>query len=305
MTLAVTGGTGFVGSRVLALADGPWQALTRRPREGVGWVTGDLADKGALARMCEGARAVIHVAGVVNARDRAGFDAGNVAGTANVIAAAKAAGVRRFVHVSSLAAREPGLSDYGASKAGADQLVRESGLDWVMVRPPAVHGPGDREMLPLFRLAAAGWGLAPGTEAGRAGRISIIHVDDLARALLALADTGPVAEVLELDDGQGDRGGYSHAEFASLAGAAAGRARVRTLTVPPGLLALAAGAATLAAKAMGGVPKLSRDRARYMLHDDWVARGGNARLAGVWAPRHVGLAGLAETVAGYRAKGWM
>lgn len=298
--LAVTGGTGFVGSRVLALADGPWRALTRRPREGVGWVTGDLSDHAALARMCEGAQAVIHVAGVVNARDRAGFDAGNVEGTANVLAAAKAAGVRRFVHVSSLAAREPELSDYGASKAAGDALVMASGLDWVIVRPPAVHGPGDREMLPLFRLAKAGWGLAPGE-----GRISIIHVDDLARALLALTSGGPSGEVLELDDGEGERGGYGHAEFAALAGAACGRERVRMLSVSPGLLGVAAGVATLVSRLSGSQPKLSRDRARYMVHADWVARGGNVRLAGLWAPQHVGLEGLGDTVAGYRAKGWL
>jgi hypothetical protein len=111
--------------------------------------------------------------------------------------------------------------------------------------------------------------------------------------------------VLELDDGQGERGGYGHADFAALAGAACGRGRVRMLNVSPGLLGWAAGVATLVAKLRGGVPKLSRDRARYMVHPDWVARGGNAQLSGLWAPRLVGRDGLADTVAGYRAKGWL
>ncbi|WP_439534036.1 NAD-dependent epimerase/dehydratase family protein [Polymorphobacter sp.] len=300
--LAITGGTGFVGGRVLALAGNDWRALTRRPRDGDRWVTGDLADTAALDRLCDGAEAVIHIAGVVNAADRAGFEAGNMRGTATVIAAARAAGVRRFVHVSSLAAREPGLSDYGWSKAGAEALVAQSGLDWVMVRPPAVHGPGDTEMLPLFRLAAAGFGLAPG---GAAGRISIIHVDDLARALLVLAAGGPSGVVLELDDGRGDAGGYSHAEFAALAGAAAGRARVRMINVPAGLLAGAAGMASGLARLQRRLPKLSRDRARYLGHPDWVARGGNAALAGLWAPALPGAEGLAATVAGYRDAGWL
>jgi len=304
--LAITGGTGFVGSRVLALAGEPWRALTRRPREGAEWVTGNLANTDALARLCEGASAVIHVAGVVNAADRAGFEAGNVQGTANVIAAAKAAGVGRFVHVSSLAAREPGLSLYGASKAGADALVQASGLDWVIVRPPAVYGPGDKEMLPIFKLAAAGWGLAPG---GAAGRISIIHVDDLARALLALASGGPSGEILELDDGQGANGGYSHAEFASLAGAALGRNRVRTVAAAAGLIGAVADLGEFAARFSGKQPRLSKDRARYVVHPDWVARGGNARLAelwpGLWAPALLGRDGLADAVVGYRAKGWL
>lgn len=300
--LAITGGTGFVGSRVLALASEPWRALTRKPRAGAEWITGDLADTHALARLCEEGTAVIHIAGVVNAVDRAGFEAGNVQGTATVIAAAKAAGVSRFVHVSSLAAREPGLSLYGASKAAADALVQASGLDWVMVRPPAVYGPGDKEMLPLFKLAAAGWGLAPG---GYEGRLSLIHVDDLARALLALAGGGPSGEVLELDDGHGEAGGYSHAEFAALAGAALGRDRVRTLPAPAALIGAAAGIGALVAGLTGKQPSLSRDRARYVVHPDWVARGGNARLAGLWAPALVGSAGLADAVAGYRAKSWL
>src|SRR3546814_11218025 len=68
----------------------------------------------------------------------------DLAGTASMIAAAAAADVGRFVHVSSLAAREPELSAYGRSKAESEKLMAESGLDWAIVRPPAVYGPGDR-----------------------------------------------------------------------------------------------------------------------------------------------------------------
>ena len=143
MILAITGATGYVGRRVLALAESPVRALTRRPQSpqpGVAWIEGDLADTAALAQLCKGADAVLHIAGVVNAPTRAAFDAGNVAGTAAMLAAA---GSRRFVHVSSLAAREPQISNYGASKAAAERLVMTSDLDWVIVRPPGVYGPGD------------------------------------------------------------------------------------------------------------------------------------------------------------------
>src|SRR3546814_14244242 len=78
-----------------------------------------------------------------------------------MIAAAAAADVGRFVHVSSLAAREPELSAYGRSKAESEKLMAESGLDWAIVRPPAVYGPGDRESLELFRMAARGLVLLP------------------------------------------------------------------------------------------------------------------------------------------------
>lgn len=300
--LAITGGTGFVGARVLALAPAPWQALTRRTAEDARWIAGDLSNHTALDRLCGGASAVIHIAGVVNAANRAGFELGNVRGTANIIAAARRAGVRRFIHVSSLSAREPALSDYGASKAAADAEVEASGLDWTIVRPPAVYGAGDPEMLGVFKAARFGLGLAPG---GPGGRISVIHVDDLARALLALAASSAcTAEILELDDGQGAMGGYSHAEFAAHIGAAFGR-RVRTVPVPANLLGAAAYAATLAARLRGKLPTLSADRARYLAHPGWVARSGNARMAKIWVPQLPIKAGLAATIAGYRAKGWL
>jgi nucleoside-diphosphate-sugar epimerase len=292
--LAITGATGFVGRRVLALANRPVRALTRRPQPpqpGVEWVPGDLDDAHALARLCDGAAAVLHIAGVVNAPDAAGFRAGNVTGTANVLAAA--AQVPRFVHVSSLAAREPGLSMYGASKAEADRQVQARAGDWVIVRPPGVYGPGDAEMRDLFGLARFGLGVAPG---GPDARISLIHVDDLARALLALADGGPSGAIVEIDDGAGARGGHSHGEFAHAIGGALGR-RPLVLPIPAGLLT------ALAASRL--IPKLTPDRARYLAHSDWVARGGNERLAPIWQPQ-IGLdAGLADTVRDYRARGWL
>ncbi len=162
MILAVTGGTGFVGRRLIDLAlerGHQVRALTRRPqepREGVEWIEGSLEDRDALERLVTASDAVIHVAGVINAPDAAGFEAGNVTGTLAMLAAATAAGTQRFIHVSSLAAREPELSQYGASKARSEDLVRSSGLDWVIVRPPAVYGPGDKETLELFKMAKAG-----------------------------------------------------------------------------------------------------------------------------------------------------
>jgi UDP-glucose 4-epimerase len=298
--IAVTGATGFVGRRVLALADRPIRALTRRPQPpqpGVEWVLGDLTDIHALARLCDGAAAVLHIAGVVNAADAAGFHAGNVTGTANALAAA--ANVPRFVHVSSLAAREPGLSMYGASKAQGDALVMACDRDWIIVRPPGVYGPGDAEMRDLFSLAKLGFGLAPG---GPDARISLIHVDDLARALLALATSGPSCEILEIEDGSG---GYAHADHAAAIGRALGKARVRMIPIGTGLISTAAGIATRLAGWQGQLPKLSRDRARYLAHPDWVARGGNQRLAGIWRPQ-IGLdAGMADTVRDYRERGWL
>ena len=223
-TIALTGATGFVGQATLdaALAAGyAVRALTRReqaPRANVQWVRGDLENTAALSELARGVEAAIHVAGVVNAPDPAGFEAGNVTGTLNLVETLVAKGIGRFVHVSSLSAREPAISAYGASKARAEKLLMASPLDWTIVRPPAIYGPRDREMLDLFR--AARWGVVP---TPREGRASLIHVEDLARLLVALVSGGEEVStrVFEPDDGR--YRGWSHDEMARAIGAAVGR----------------------------------------------------------------------------------
>lgn len=302
MTLAVTGGTGFVGQAVLdeAVRRGiAVRALARREqpaRDGVEWVRGDLSDALALAQLFAGADAVLHVAGMVNAPDFAAFHACNVAGTEAVIEAARDAGVARFVAVSSLAAREPALSAYGRSKRLAEEAVQTSGLDWTIVRPPAVYGPRDREILDLFR--AARWGVVP-TPAG--GRASIIHVDDLARLLLALVPGGPAVRerIFEPDDGH--PGGWPNRELALAIGAAVGR-KVRVPALSRRTLAFAA---RIDGLLRGGKAKLTPDRVGYMTHPDWVSRAERAIPPEFWTPWIATPDGLAETARWYRENGWL
>jgi len=296
--VALTGATGFVGGHLLELALGEGhtvRALTRRPqpsRAGVTWVEGALDDPAALAALVTGADAVIHVAGVINA-DAAGFEAGNVTGTAAMIRAAEEAGVGRFVHVSSLAAREPALSLYGASKARSEALVRASTLSSAIVRPPAVYGPGDRETLELFRMAKRGLVVLP-----PAGTLSLIHVNDLARLLLALA-ASEQSLLVEPDDGR--PGGWTHEEFGHALGRAVGR-KVRTLSAPRILLSLAARADTLV---RGRRAKLTPDRAAYYCHPDWTVSPARAAPAGLWQPRIDTEQGLATTAHWYEAQRWL
>ncbi len=297
-TIALTGGTGFVGSRLIALAVEAGhrvRALTRRQqaeREHIAWVPGDLSDTAALATLCEGADAVIHVAGVVNAPDRAGFARGNIEGTRNMLAAAEEAGARRFVHVSSLAAREPGMSAYGWSKAEGDALVQASTLDWTIVRPPAIYGPGDMEMLELFKLAKRGLALLP-----PGGRLSVIEVGDLGRLLLALALTGARRQVLDADDGVD--GGWSHREFAQAIGTAVGK-RVAAFALPRPLLMAGAHLDRLV---RGKGAKLTPDRVAYFCHQDWVIDPAKRPPANLWTPQVETEAGLAATAAWYRQQG--
>jgi nucleoside-diphosphate-sugar epimerase len=298
--LAITGGTGFVGAHLIdaALATGhSIKALTRReqpPREGVTWVSGSLEDRDAVRRLVTDTDAVIHVAGVSNARDAAGFDQGNVAGTLSMLAAATAGGVHRFIHVSSLAAREPKLSLYGGSKARAEELVQRSGLDWAIVRPPAVYGPGDKETLDLFRMAKAGMLLMP-----PGGRLSLVHVDDLAQLLLALVGAAPGNLVIEADDGR--PGGWSHREFGRALGLAVGT-RPLIMSSPALFLRLAARADQLVRRHRA---KLTPDRAAFFSHRDWVIDPKLAPPPGLWRPMIDTLEGLKATAAWYRQAGWL
>lgn len=301
-TVALTGATGFVGQVTLdRLVEAGWnvRALTRRDqpkKAGVNWVHGALDRPDSLTELCEGADAVLHIAGVVNAPDASGFEAENVAGTANMLAAAKDAGIKRFVHVSSLAAKHPELSMYGASKARAEKLVRTSLLDWTIIRPPGVYGPGDTEMFDMFRLAQKGWALLPPK-----GRVSLIHVDDLARLLVALlsAHDDATARIFEADDGT--EKGWTHDGFARAIGWAMGR-RVTTLHAPRFLLKLAAQADTLF---RGRKAKLTPDRASYLSHRDWTIDRTNSPPPALWTPQIATRQGLKDTVRWYKAQGWM
>lgn len=300
--IAVTGATGFVGQAVLEEAsrrDLAVRALTRREqpkRTGVTWVGGDLGNRAALNRLVKGAEAVIHVAGVVNAPDAAGFEAGNVAGTLEVIEAAAKAGVPRFIHVSSLAAREPDLSTYGASKRRAEQIVAASGLDWTTVRPPAIFGPHDTELFELFR--AAKWGVVPMPAQGRA---SIMHVGDLARLLFALlpGSEDVTRKIFEPDDGRSQ--GWSHRELARAIGQAMGK----RVWVPQLSRDTLLRAAALDRFLRRGKAKLTPDRVNYMTHPDWLCSQELAPPPALWTPQVETRQGLKETAVWYRSKGWL
>jgi nucleoside-diphosphate-sugar epimerase len=300
MKLAITGGTGFVGARLLDAArnDGhEVRALARRPmapRSGVEWVAGELDQAPALGALTAGADAVIHVAGAISGHSAADF-ACNVEGTRALLDAAQSSGVRKFVHVSSLAAREPELSLYGASKAQSEELVAGSSLPWAMVRPPAVYGPGDKETLALFKMAKRGLVLLPPP-----GRLSLIHVDDLCALLLSLAEPdSPSGLIVEPDDGR--PGGWTHKEFAAALASAFGR-RAASISVPAGLLKVGARADRLL---RGNAAKLTADRAAYFSHPDWVVDRALAPPPEIWAPRIATPQGLASTAGWYRAQGWL
>ena len=276
-TIAVTGGAGFLGAHVLRRlrAGGHTvKALTRQPRRSdddplLTWIQGSLSDREALADLVTGTDVVVHMAGAIKALSRSAFFAANRDGTRALVDAARNAGVGKFVLVSSLAAREPALSPYAASKrAGEFCLEQNAGMmDTVVLRPPAIYGPGDRETARLFQMAANGFVLAP---SGPDARVSMIHAADAASAVEACCVADQPARPLEIGDGAGD--GYTWTDLAEAASGAVAR-EVKLIRLPDVFLWSAGAFGTLSGALTRRPAMLTLGKVPELLHPDWVARG--------------------------------
>lgn len=164
MKVLITGGSGVIGEGVIAelLERGhAVRLLSRHAKEdakqwkGVEPFEGDVADTESIATAAEGCDAVLHIAGIASEDPpETTFAKVNVGGTRNVLAEARRANVRRFVFVSSLGA-DKGESAYHQSKRDAEQLVRQSDLDWTVVRPGNVYGPGDEVISLILKMVRA------------------------------------------------------------------------------------------------------------------------------------------------------
>ena len=298
--VAITGATGFIGRRFLTHLDGrnlrlrlharhPLQLLdaTRgaaaaaqvagiEPPVVVG---GDLHARSTWHELLDGADLAVHLAGAVRGRNPRDF-AVNTGAVVALRDAALAEPRLRIVLVSSLAARQPQLSAYAESKRAGERLLQaEPGLDWTILRPPAVYGPGDRELAPLLNLWAKGFGVCPGD---RAARMSLLHVDDLCGALLAtLRAPGARGHVLEPDDGKA--GGYAWREVMEVVSNITGQP-IRPLRLPRAVLELAGHLVVIASAVRGDAPMLTPGKVRELTHRDWVSQGDVARRLLGWQP---------------------
>ena len=309
--IALTGATGFIGRRVLALAAEagvPVRALARRPAaldgiENLKIVEGDLLDDAALERLTAGAAAVIHCAGVI-AGSPATLHTANVEGTRHLVDAARKADTWRFVHVSSLAAREPRLSGYALTKRLGEREVID-GLSperWVILRPPVVYGPGDPATLPLMDQLTRPTAWLPGS---RRQRFSLLYADDLARALLDLArSSAPAGSIHEVHDGLAD--GYAWSDIAAAVRIIAGRPE-RIHFLPRFVLDAAArlshGWTGLTGHRLG--PPISPGKVRELYHRDWVCRHQLLDEASPWKATVPIEEGIARALQWYRDNGWL
>lgn len=279
--------------RVLARRD-PIDPLWRSVTPEV--AIGDLGDESALARLCDGADVVIHAAGLVKARNRAGFDAVNVEGARRVALAA--AETPHVLMISSLTAREPQLSHYGASKrAGEAAMAQVLGDRLTVVRPCAIYGPGDRELLPVFQAAAVSPVLPL---LSRTARVAMIHVEDAARQTVELAAARPSGGTFVLCDERLD--GYSWRELMVTAARACGR--TPRFAPVPGTVVRAIGITNDFTVLLGQTPMLSSAKARELLHPDWAVSPKERSRDTPIAIYDLD-SGFLDTVAWYRTAAWL
>jgi nucleoside-diphosphate-sugar epimerase len=269
------------GYRVQALVRSPAKASDLAAR-GVTLIEGDLDNTTALENFVAACDAVVHSAGAVRGNSQSAFDRVNVAGTSALLQAISAQPrPPRLLLLSSIVAREPGLSWYAHSKHEGEQLLRQaSGLDWTILRPPAVYGPGDKEMLPLFQWMHRGIALVPGSPEART---SLIHVADVVGAIIAcLQSEHTTGLTLSLCDGKDN--GYSWREIADIAAAFWSR-KVRVLRIPHWLLNGVAALNSSTADLTNRAPMLTPPKLRELRHENWVQDNQAISKATGWTPR--------------------
>jgi nucleoside-diphosphate-sugar epimerase len=289
----------------------------------VEYVHGDLSDVEALWTALDGVTHVYHVAGLTRAPDWEPFYEINVQGTLNLMGAVKHAApdVERVLVTSSLAAvgrcdAPPATEDaplrpvsrYGRSKAQMEEALRTvhdmtesywEALPVTVVRPSAVYGPRDRDILDFFR--AVGRHVCPVVGGGSTPTLSLVHARDLARGIVE-ASRHPAAE------GEtyllGSERPYAWNEVKR---AATDALDTWALTIPiPGMLVGTVGAAAEAWGTLtGSYPPLNRDKAREIRHACTACSVEKAQAHFDYAPRIPLDEGVAETIEWYRAQGWL
>ncbi len=288
-TIALTGGTGFAGSQMierLVEAGHDLRCLARpRPgrsfdaRPGVEWISGTVTSPADVEGLVQGAGTVIHSAGLTRALGPDGFHETNTAATVRLVDAARRAGVGTFIFISSLAASRPDVSPYAWSKAIAEQAAAAMAGDMqlIILRPPAILGPGDSATRDVMALLRRGWLVCPGGADGTS--FSWIDVDDMAKYVAALAGSPPESRRMTVAPCSGQD--ITWRDVAAAAEEVLGR-RVRCVGIPRYLVGTAGALAGLTAQFTRKPLILSQGKVAEILQPEWHAD----TLVGASAPLH-------------------
>lgn len=323
----VSGSTGFIGSRMVdrLVAEKQQVRVLLRPesaaagREGVEAVRAAYGDADALGRAVSGVEQIVHLAGVTKAADEARFVAGNVTPVENLLDAVNRHNpeLRRFLLVSSLAAAGPAsspspgvresdqphpVSAYGRSKLLGEEAARRhaGAVPLTIVRPPAVYGPGDRDILEVLAMMKKGYLLSAGS--GARQRFSMIHVDDLVEGMLrALRSEAGAGSTYFITSPRG----YAWSEVIEAARPVLGFGKLVRINLPKPLV-FALGAALEAVAKLTGKPALiNRDKAAELVQDYWVCSAEKAEKELRFVAKTPLAEGVAKTLRWYQREGWL
>lgn len=317
--ILLTGGTGFLGSHVAEMLCERGLAVraTVRPTSDTRWldplplelVEADLADPPGLAAALEGVSAVVHVGGLTRATDAGAYERINAVGTGALAAAAGAAGVERFVYVSSLAARGPDetdgpVSDYGRSKHGGEARLAELAAAGKappsirVLRPAGIYGPRDTDLLTLFQMAARGFLVLPSSQ----GRLQPVHVRDVASAVLRALDSADSVDPGPLPVAGSEVVGWAEVAEVLRAGF---EKTIRVARLPAAVFTLAGAVAELGARFTGKPPVFDRRRATDLTQVTWTCDIEATKRTLDWEPEVDLHTGMVETAAWYAEQGWL
>jgi nucleoside-diphosphate-sugar epimerase len=304
---AVTGATGFIGAALIdqLLQQGVGvRALARDPRKlkqgaKVEAVEGNLESEKALEVLAKGAQAFLHLAGETHAKTEQDYARINVDGARRAAAAAAQAGAR-FVHASSLSARQPETSPYARSKLESERAIADASDEnaWIALRLPAIYGPGDLVTLPYFKLLKSGFAFEPATETP--ARASILYVEDAAGAIAAAATSGATGRVYDVGDDRAE--GRPWSEIGQTLAEIIGN-NPMLLKIPKPAVALLHEGVRAAESIFGMSPSVRQGQVNELFHPDWVARDNLFNAAAGWAPRTPLQEGFAKTVRWYQEQG--
>ena len=294
MQVVVTGGTGFVGNAVVRLlfSEGWPPRILRRgrgrsstePRDAV--LSGPGAGQGSanvrhvdfsrdaeVIEACRDAQVLVHLVGIISECGDDTFEAVHVGLTRTMVEAARAAGVRRFIHMSAMGTREGARSRYHRTKWAAEEIVRGSGLDWTIFRPSLIYGSDDA-FTQLFARMSRFSPFLPAIGGGR-GLLQPIAVEQVARAFVrAMAHPGAVGRTYDLC---GPERRTFRQVLRSILDAQSRRRAIVTIPFPVARLQ-ARMLEFLWPRVLGKAPPLNREQI-LMLEEDNIGDGGAADAA--------------------------
>jgi uncharacterized protein YbjT (DUF2867 family) len=272
MKVLVTGGSGFVGRetvRQLVAAGHAVRVLARgtkaaaAPPAGVEPARGSILEPATLPAAVAGCDAVIHLVGIIAELGPQTYEQVHTAGTQNVLAAARTAGVPRWLHMSALGTRPAAVARYHRSKWLAEEAVRASGLAWTIFRPSVVFGPGDGFVNLFARLSR--WSPVLPVVGRPDALLQPVAVADVARCFVtALGQPAAAGRAYDVCG----RERFTLAQVLAEIGAATGRKRWH-LRVPPALARAQAGFLEWFFPAvLRQAPPLNRDQLLMLAEDN-------------------------------------